>query len=299
MNRFSKIKLQRSPDLASKQARHIAYHPLRAFLFALSAFLLTGCMSAKTNTATALVFNDTLSSSAQRSRIDVIVLHYTASSAPIAKQTLTEKEVSSHYLVTDDNPPVIYRLVNETQSAWHAGDSSWFGRTYLNSSSIGIEIVHPGWTKNAVGDPGPPYPTEQIAVITALIKDIAARHGVAPENIVGHSDIAPLRKQDPGPAFPWRALASAGVGRWFDETAAQKYVLEFQKNGPPDINWFQKQLKRVGYDVPDTGALDKKTTAALTAFQLHFRARSVSGLPDSETAAVLLALPSKGSAWPN
>jgi N-acetylmuramoyl-L-alanine amidase len=236
-----------------------------------------------------------MKSRGQSGRIDVIVLHYTASTKPSALMTLTNRDVSAHYVVTDDKPPVVYRLVNEDKSAWHAGDSSWYGRTFLNQRSIGIEIVHPGWTPNSHGDKGLPFSDTQIAAVIALTKEVAQRHNIAPENIVGHSDVAPMRKIDPGPSFPWKKLAQAGVGRWFDEAAAAKHEANFIRIGYPDAGWFQKQLKRVGYQVPESNYFDAGTFAAIGAFQMHYRPDRVTSRPDAQTAARLLALPTTGS----
>ena len=257
--------------------------------------LLAGCTPNSTRTSGNLKIDESLSSHAKKARIEVIVLHYTASNTPIAKLTLTQEEVSAHYLVSDENPPVIYRIVPETFSAWHAGESSWYGKASLNSNSIGIEIVHPGWVKNATGSVGPAYPNDQIDTVIKLVKDIADRYQVLPENIVGHSDVAPMRKQDPGPAFPWKRLSEAGLGRWYNEAQAHQHLQKFNANGVPDARWFQIQLKRVGYGILETGRLDNQTKAVIGAFQMHYRPSQVSGLPDAETAARLLALPTTGS----
>jgi N-acetylmuramoyl-L-alanine amidase len=256
------------------------------------AIALAGCTAP--GGAGSYRIDDSMSARGKASRVEIIVLHYTASSKTGALVTLTNRDVSAHYVVSDDRPPVVYRLVSEDQTSWHAGESSWYGRTYINPRSIGIEIVHPGW--NASNPPGPAFAQDQIDVVIALTRDIARRHGVPPENIVGHSDVAPGRKQDPGPAFPWRRLAEAGVGRWFDERAAPEYELRFEREGVPTPKWFQEQLRRVGYAAPDSGQLDEATQKALTAFQLHYRSSLVTGKPDAQTAARLLALPTTGSA---
>jgi len=258
----------------------------------LFAILLSGCAS---QVSGPYRFDDSMKSRGQSGRIDVIVLHYTASTKPSALMTLTNRDVSAHYVVTDDKPPVVYRLVNEDMSAWHAGDSSWYGKTFLNQRSIGIEIVHPGWTRNSHGNKGIPYSDTQIAAVLALTKEIAQRHKIAPENIVGHSDVAPMRKIDPGPSFPWKKLAQAGVGRWFDEAAAAKYEANFIRTGYPDAGWFQQQLKRVGYQVPSSKYFDAGTLAAIGAFQMHYRPDRVTSRPDPQTAARLMALPTTGS----
>lgn len=265
----------------------------RSMLFVLMLLALAGCASQKSGGSYQL--DETLKASGKNSRIDIIVLHYTASTKPSALLTLTNREVSAHYVVSDDSKPVVYQLVDENLSAWHAGESSWYGRTFVNPRSIGIEIVHPGWARNSSGDAGPAFPAAQIDAVIALTRAVAQRHGVAPENIVGHSDVAPLRKQDPGPAFPWKKLAQAGVGRWFDEAAAAKYQAEYVRNGPPDAGWFQKQLKRVGYSVPESNYFDANTLHTIAAFQMHYRPELVNSKPDAQTAARLRALPTNGS----
>jgi N-acetylmuramoyl-L-alanine amidase len=273
-------------------ALQVGYTYKRLAIFFL-ALVLTGCASQVDGPVR---YDDSMKSRGQSGRIDVIVLHYTASSKPSALMTLTNRDVSAHYVVTDDKPPIVYRLVNEDKSAWHAGDSSWYGRTFLNQRSIGIEIVHPGWTPNSNGDKGIPYSDAQIAAVIELTRDVAKRNNITPENIVGHSDVAPMRKIDPGPSFPWKKLAQAGVGRWFDEAAAAKYEANFVRTGYPDAGWFQKQLKRVGYQVPESNYFDAQTLAAIGAFQMHYRPDRVTSRPDPQTAARLMALPTSGSA---
>ena len=265
---------------------------LRVILVALLS-ILAGCASQQLGAPYSI--DETMRSRGQNSRVDIIVLHYTASTKPSALMTLTNRDVSAHYVVSDDAKPVVYRLVNEDRNAWHAGDSSWYGRTFVNQRSIGIEIVHPGWQPNGKGANAQPYPDAQIAVVAALTRDIAKRHGILPENIVGHSDVAPGRKVDPGPSFPWKKLAQLGVGRWFDEARVAKYQADFVRNGPPDAGWFQQQLKRVGYAVPENGYFDQKTLAVIATFQAHYRPELVTGKPDAQTAARLQALPTSGS----
>ena len=263
---------------------------LRWFAYAVLTSILAGCASSSLNQ-----IDDSLKANGKNSRIDMIVLHYTASSKATALLVLTNRDVSAHYVVSDDKRPVVYRLVDDNMSAWHAGESSWYGRTYINPRSIGIEIVHPGWVRNANGALGAPYPPAQIDAVITLTRDLAKRYGVSPENIMGHSDVAPLRKQDPGPAFPWKQLAQSGIGRWFNESAAATYEADFMKKGVPDAKWWQAQLKRVGYSVPETGVLDTNTRHTISAFQMHYRPELVNGKPDAQTAARLLALPTTGS----
>jgi len=226
----------------------------------------------------------------QDSRVQFLILHFTGESLADSLTILTRQNVSAHYLVSDETPPVIYRLVDETQRAWHAGDSAWQGQTMLNASSIGIEIVNPGPVTLADGSRGfAPFPPAQIAALIPLIRDIAARHHIAPERILGHSDIAPQRKVDPGPAFPWQRLADAGLIRW--PAAAQVALLQAHyQTALPEPAWFQQALARIGYAVPDHGALDPATRRVIAAFQMKYRPALHDGTPDAETAALLQVL---------
>lgn len=222
----------------------------------------------------------------QNSRVDFVVLHYTSAGNGASLKILSERNVSSHYLVTDEQPPHVYQLVDESRRAWHAGASQWYGRNDLNAGSIGIEIVNAG----GEGLVWAPYSAAQIATVTALLRDIVQRHQIKPLNIVGHSDIAPQRKVDPGPLFPWKQLAQAGLGRWYDETQVTANISQLQQSGLPDLRWFQQELIRVGYAAPTTGMLDKATKNVIAAFQMHYRPSRYDGLPDIETAAILMAL---------
>lgn len=272
---------------------------LARFPGVLSAFLvlalLSGCAGPSKPTQP-LQIDTSLNAIAQRSRVDVIVVHYTYASLPRSLSLLTRSMVSSHYVVTDEQPPRIYKLVDETQSAWHAGDSEWYGKTALNARSIGIEIVHPGWEPNLEGRRGPDYPADQISLVAALLQDIAMRHDIAPQNIVGHSDVAPLRKQDPGPTFPWRKLAMQGIGRWFDEEAASAEQARFEQTNLPDATWTQQALNRIGYPIKPTDEWDPQTQSVLAAFQMHYRPEKVDGVLDAQTAAILAVMPTTGSA---
>jgi N-acetylmuramoyl-L-alanine amidase len=222
----------------------------------------------------------------QSSRAKFLVLHYTVSDRNRSVTILTEQVVSAHYLVTDDPTPVIYALVDESRQANHAGVSYWKGYTQLNASSIGIEIVNRGFTDGPQGRIWYPFPPEQVEQIIALVKDIVKRHNIPPENVIGHADIAPTRKQDPGPLFPWKQLADLGLTVKPDagRVAASLPLYETQL---PDVAWFQQKLARFGYQVPQSGVLDTETRAVLIAFQMRFRPVSIDGKPDAETAALL------------
>ena len=246
----------------------------------------------------------------QGSRIEHIVIHFTSVDFAESLRLLTERTerpVSAHYLVPENGDPTyssrrlrVYRLVGEDQRAWHAGLSHWRGDTALNSSSIGIEIVNrSGCAAVAPGnEPGTPedrcefrdYDAEQIELVIELVQDILRRHpGIDPVDIVGHADIAPDRRLDPGPKFPWRRLYEHGIGAWYDEDTVQRYRERFEAQ-PPALALLQRALAAYGYDVDDTGEHDARTQLALRAFQMHFRPSDWSGQPDAETAAIVFAL---------
>ena len=245
--------------------------------------LLAGC-------ATGPRIDKTLTAKSQSSRVKFVVLHYTVSNLPSSIKILTEQVVSSHYLLTDEKKPVIYGLVDETRQANHAGVSNWKNYSLLNTSSIGIEIVNPGFTMSADGKRiWYPFPKEQIDELIPLLKKIVKEHNIPPENIIGHADIAPQRKQDPGPMFPWHELAKHGLTVWPDaaKVAAAKPGFEQLL---PDALWFQEKLATFGYAVPRNGQLDKETRNVITAFQMRYRPMTIDGTPDAETAAMLEAL---------
>lgn len=222
----------------------------------------------------------------QSDRVKFIVLHYTAGDVTRSLKTLTQDVVSSHYLLTDGDQPFFYTLVDESRQANHAGVSNWKTYTQLNVSSIGIEIVNPGFRDTPEGRQWYPFPHAQIDQLILLLKQIMARHNIAPENVLGHSDIAPQRKQDPGPLFPWRQLADAGLVRWPSpvQVAARLPMFTAQL---PDIGWFQQRLAQHGYAVPQTGELDAATRNVLVVFQSKYRQARFDGEPDAETAAIL------------
>lgn len=223
----------------------------------------------------------------QNSRVRHIVLHYTATDTPTALEILTKKNVSSHYLITDEQPPKLYKLVPETRRAWHAGVSDWHNYTDLNTSSIGIEIVNKGRKDDGSWAP---YSPDQITLVQALVQDLVERHRVTPGNIVAHSDIAPQRKIDPGPLFPWQQLAANGLGRWYDEAEAQGHQMQMEQFGLPDYAEIQQLLKKAGYTVPLHGQWDEASKNVMAAFQMHYRPANYDGLPDAESIAILKAL---------
>ena len=205
--------------------------------------------------------------------VDVLVLHYTELPLDESLAILTDGEraqrVSAHYVLAEDG--AVYRLVPEDRVAWHAGRSGWRGRTALNGSSIGIEIV------NLHGDRHD-YPARQVEALVALCHGILARHPpIVPRNVVGHSDVAPRRKIDPGLRFPWATLAAAGVGLWPRAGAGHRSL-------EGDLG---AALRLFGYPPPS----DDVASADLVAtFQRHFRPARADGVEDAETRGLLADL---------
>jgi N-acetylmuramoyl-L-alanine amidase len=202
--------------------------------------------------------------------IDVLVLHYTElplkESLDILCDGAREQRVSAHYVLAEDG--TLYRLVSEDRAAWHAGRSHWRGREALNATSIGVEIV------NLHGDRHD-YPGAQVAALIELCHGILARHSaIVPRNVVGHSDIAPRRKIDPGLRFPWATLARSGIGLWPRAGAA------------PHGGDVQAGLECFGYPP----AVDVTTADIVASFQRRFRPARADGIADPETRALLADL---------
>jgi N-acetylmuramoyl-L-alanine amidase len=216
-------------------------------------------------------------------RPDMIILHYTGmASATEALLRLCNPvaEVSAHYLVFEDGR--IFQLVPEGRRAHHAGQGAWAGESDINSCSIGIEIANGGHTGGL-----PPYPEPQIAAVIALTADIAARWAVPSGRILGHSDIAPARKEDPGELFPWNQLSAAGLGHWVEPAPmVDGRFFSRGESGQP-IQALQAMFALYGYELPVTGVFDAATEAVVTAFQRHFRPARVDGVADSSTITTL------------
>ncbi len=240
--------------------------------------VLAGC-------ATGPAIDRTYASLSTTSRAQYLVIHFTSTDFPSSLKTLVEGPVSSHYLVRDD-PPAIYALVEENRRAHHAGESSWKGQTQLNAASIGIEIVNTG---NRYSADWAPYPEAQMDAVLALVRDIVKRHEIRPDRVVGHSDIAPQRKVDPGPRFPWKRLADEGLVVWPNAATVASRRPAFEAH-LPEVGWFQQMLQRHGFAVPLHGELDGPTRKVLAAFQMKYRPDRYDGTPDGETAALLDAL---------
>lgn len=254
---------------------------MRTILLSALLLLLAGC-------GHGLRIDDSHTAAGQNSRVQYIVLHYTSADLNRSLQLLTETEVSSHYLI-GEAPPTIYRLVDENRRAWHAGDSQWQGRTWLNGTTIGIELVNQGFYDTPAGRYWQPFAPAQIEALIALLKDIMQRHQLSPGSILAHSDIAPQRKVDPGPLFPWKRLAEAGLMPWPDDSAVAHQQALFSAS-LPSVQWFQEQLVRQGYAVPLHGELDQATRNVIAAFQMKYRPARYDGEPDAQTAALLVVL---------
>jgi N-acetylmuramoyl-L-alanine amidase len=222
---------------------------------------------------------------ARTSPPDMVILHYTGMAtgeAALARLRDYDAEVSAHYLVEEDGR--IFRLVPEERRAWHAGVSFWKGRQNLNGVSIGIEIVNPGHEFGYH-----PFPKAQIAAVIALLGDIRSRWMIPDDQIVGHSDVAPDRKEDPGELFPWRRLAEAGHGAWVEPRAAPGAPLGEGESGP-GVFALQAGLTRLGYDCAPSGEYEPRTTTIMRAFQRHWRPQLVDGIADGESRARLIGL---------
>jgi N-acetylmuramoyl-L-alanine amidase len=205
--------------------------------------------------------------------IDLLILHYTgmpSAEAALARLCDPAAKVSAHYLIDEDGS--VAALVPEQARAWHAGVSCWQGRERLNDCSIGIELVNPGheWGYRT-------FPAPQYAACIALCRALIARWRVPAARVLGHSDIAPARKEDPGELFDWPRLAAAGVGLWPEPGAGRAR----------SVGQVQDELARIGYAVPRDGRLDAATRAVIVAFQRHYRPERVDGLPDRATLARL------------
>ncbi len=223
--------------------------------------------------------------------ISILVLHYTGmNSAEAAYDRLCDPaaEVSAHYLVREDGR--VDNLVEEDKRAWHAGVGSWNGITDVNSASIGIEIVNGGHNVPLEDGSLPPYPDAQILSVIKLSKEIIARHDIQPRNIVGHSDIAPERKEDPGEHFPWAGLAAAGVGLWPGELLEDERVLFELGDRDRGISILQRGLADLGYGISVSGQLDDQTQAVIRALQRRYRPLRIDGVIDMQILEVIKRL---------
>lgn len=216
---------------------------------------------------------------------DMLILHYTGmqtGEAAMARLTDPAARVSAHYTVEEDG--TVFAHVDEQLRAWHAGVSSWRGHTDINSRSIGIEIVNPGHEFGYRA-----FPEAQIEAVIALSHGILSRHGIAARNVVGHSDVAPARKEDPGELFPWAHLAQQGIGLWPVPRPVTGETLAEGASGAA-VAGLQRALHSYGYGLEVTGVFDAATRLVVVAFQRHFRPSRLDGVADGETQALLDAL---------
>jgi N-acetylmuramoyl-L-alanine amidase len=216
---------------------------------------------------------------------DMIVLHYTGmptGEAALERLTDPAAKVSAHYLVEEDGR--IFLLVPEARRAWHAGKSVWRGQSDINGLSIGIEIVNPGHEFGYRDFPG-----RQIGAVVDLVADVRSRWTIPNERIVGHSDVAPDRKTDPGERFPWKSLAKAGHGLWVEPAPAPGPPLAQGDEGI-GVLLLQRGLASLGYGLETSGRFDEATEVTVRAFQRHWLQSRIDGVADGETRARLMAL---------
>ncbi len=215
--------------------------------------------------------------------IDHLIFHYTdlpsaAGAIALLQQAYPQdpkREVSAHYVVDTDG--TIFQLVPDHLCAWHAGQSYWRGQTALNHRSIGIELVNPGhsWGLEA-------FSAAQIATCLNLSQYLVHHHAIPAYNIVGHSDVAPQRKLDPGPHFPWALFAKNGVGHWPQSAIKPEPLVA--------LELIQRLLRQYGYDCPQTGVLDTQTETILRSFHAHFCPSTISAEPHALTYPILREL---------
>ncbi|MEH2920169.1 N-acetylmuramoyl-L-alanine amidase [Samsonia erythrinae] len=257
--------------------------------------LLSGCQSSPSLQAQHdYVLETALASRAQAPRIRFLIVHYTAADFTSSLNILTDEHVSAHYLIPAHPPlnkgkPLAWQLVPESQTAWHAGDSRWRGFSQLNGTSIGIELENAGYRRTLTGYRWAPFPAAQIELLTMIARNVVGRYQIAPQNVLAHSDVAPLRKQDPGPLFPWQTLAQAGIGAWPDAHRVTFYLNGRQPTQPVDETMLLEKLARYGYPVQDAMTTREKRQV-IAAFQMHFRPANYQGFPDAQSEAIADAL---------
>ena len=262
-------------------------------------------------------------------RVRFLVMHFTTIDFDTSLRVLTQPSsapVSSHYLIPESDDPSyphddlrVYQLVDEKRRAWHAGPSIWEDRSQLNDHSIGIEIVnkahcHPPAESTPEAEAEavcffPDFDPKQMELVIALSKDILARYpDISPTRVIGHGDIIPHYKIDPGPKFPWQQLAEAGIGAWYDDDTVKRHLDFLNGNTTSDRESvrrrFAQWLSDYGYGIDPEAPTDEEITLYTRAFQYHFRPWKVDGEVDNHSRALLLALlekyfPQKLSGYPD
>lgn len=264
---------------------------------------LIGCVA--TTEPRYIIDSETYQATGKSERVKFIVLHYTVSDNERSIKTLTEGKVSAHYLILKNDDDKIYNLVPENERAWHAGDGGFAGRKILNDTSIGIEIVNAGIAtqyKDALKEGKLEYrPYEhfvafdnlQIKKVAQLVQELTLKYNISPKYIIGHSDLAPTRKIDPGAKFPWERLyLDYGIGAWYDEFDKQ-FFMDHDDFAAATIPEIKQALRTYGYQINKTATWDKPSRDVIYAFQLHFRPLNPTGQMDIETYAILKALNKK------
>lgn len=250
-----------------------------------------GVADAKTFTPDSSIASDVIPSAnfgdrANGRQPDMIVLHYTG--MPDVEGAITQlctagTEVSAHYIVLEDGR--IVQCVPESKRAWHAGVSAWAGDDDINSCSIGVEIVNRGHDWGY-----PDFPLRQIAAVIALCRGIMLRRKIVSHRVLGHSDVAPARKKDPGEKFPWHSLANSGVGHWVQPAPIVRGDALQLGAISDSVSNMQAAFRRYGYNIPTNGKFDGPTMEVVAAFQRHFRPERIDGIADRSTMATLHAL---------
>ena len=273
---------------------------IKKIVFLFLTLVLSSCTSLKYS-----VNSSKYKSKSYNERVRFVILHYTTLNDERSITALTKNNVSSHYLVTQERYDSVYSLVPDTQRAWHAGTSSFDGYKNLNDNSIGIEISNLGYSsankqkttnlKDGIVDITMfyPYNDAQVFKIGMLLKELTAKYKINPKYILGHSDIAPTRKFDPGPKFPWKHLYDHyGVGAWFEKKDFNAFYSQdlFNSYSAKDL---KDELRKYGYDINSTDNWDLQSKKVVSAFQMHFRPRKVDGVFDLETFAIIKALNKK------
>lgn len=268
---------------------------------ALLALTLASCATVTPAPTPKFIIDDaTYHATGQNERIQFIVLHYTAENDADSLDILTNGNVSAHYLIPKTADDKIYQLVFDDKRAWHAGNGSFAGRSVLNDTAIGIEIVNEGIAKEFRGEKGyhpaahfVEFDDLQIQKVAFLVKHLAEKYRIKPTQIIAHSDLAPQRKIDPGAKFPWQRLyQDYQIGAWYDavDKAAFMDAALFSQTSIPEI---KALLRNYGYAINDTPEWDKASQNVVYAFQLHFRPQQPTGQMDLETFAILKALDKK------
>lgn len=264
----------------------------------LQSLLLSACTSINYK-----IDSKKYSSKSQNERIRFIIIHYTATTDEVGLRALTQGGVSSHFFISSKDEEPIYNLVPLDKRAWHAGISEFGGRNNLNDTSIGIEITSYGVRneKKDIKDYGFFIPEDkyieftegQIKKLARLLTNLISQYNIKPIDILGHSDIAPTRKIDPGPKFPWeRLFKEYGIGAWYNEKDKKFFMNEKLYSVTP-IFKIKEEFRKYGYKINSTNEWDEESRRVIYSFQSHFNPKGLSGNMDLETFAILKALNKK------